>query len=229
MKIGIIGSGQVAQTLGAKLLDLGHEVMVSSRDLNAKKDLGELGTLPSANSWKEDHVGRGHKAEAGNFREAAEFGEIIFNCTAGSGSLDALSSAGEENLRGKILIDLANPLDFSNGMPPSLFVCNDDSLGEQIQREFKETKVVKTLNTVNANVMVNPSVVPGGHCIFMAGNDSESKKWVKDHLLTDWFGWKNIIDLGDITASRGMEMYLPLWLRLLNTLKTPNFNIQIAK
>jgi len=229
MKIGIIGSGQVAQTLGAKLLDLGHEVMVSSRDLNAKKDLSELGTLPSANSWKENHVSMGHKAKAGNFSEAAEFGEIIFNCTTGSGSLDALSSAGEENLRGKILIDLANPLDFSKGMPPSLFVCNDDSLGEQIQREFKETKVVKTLNTVNANVMVNPSIVSGDHCIFMAGNDSESKKWVKDHLLTDWFGWKNIIDLGDITASRGMEMYLPLWLRLLNTLKTPNFNIQIVK
>jgi len=148
--------------------------------------------------------------------------------TAGAGSLDALRSAGASALRGKVLIDIANPLDFSKGMPPTLFVSNDDSLGETIQRTFPEAKVVKALNTVNANVMVNPGRVPGDHDVFVSGNDTGAKAQVI-RLLKDEFGWKSVIDLGDITTARGTESYLHLWLRLYGALQTADFNIHVLR
>jgi predicted dinucleotide-binding enzyme len=228
MKLGIIGSGQVAQIIGVKLLELHHEVMISSRNINTEKDRGTGGKLPSAKQWANEQLTRGFKAYAGSFFEAAKFGEIIFNCSSGGASIEALISAGKENLKGKILIDIANPLDFSNGMPPTLLFSNTTSLGEKIQDTFPEVKVVKTLNTVNANIMINPGLIKTEHDIFVCGNDKKAKQWVKNELLTKWFGWKNIIDLGDISASRGTEMYLPLWLRLWNANETPNFNIHIA-
>lgn len=229
MKIGILGSGQVAQIVGAKLLELSHEVMISSRNPDAQKDRGAWGKIPSANQWKEEQIKKKHNAQAGSFRDAARFGEVLFNCTAGEGSLEALQAAGKENLKGKVLVDLANPLDFSKGMPPTLTICNTESLGERIQKAFPEVKVVKALNTVNANLMVNPTLVPGDHDLFIAGNDQKAKEWVKDTLLKQWFGWRNIIDLGDISCARGTEMYLPLWLRLWNALQTPQFNIKVVK
>ncbi len=133
-----------------------------------------------------------------------------------------------ENLVGKILVDISNPLDFSKGMPPFLSVCNTDSLGEQIQRAFPGARVVKTLNSVNSGVMVNPSLVPGDHDMFISGNDAAAKGKVAE-ILKEWFGWKSVIDLGDITGARSQEMILPLWLRLMGIYKTPNFNFKVVK
>jgi hypothetical protein len=153
---------------------------------------------------------------------------MLFNCTGGGISLAALELAGAERLAGKVLIDLANALDFSRGMPPSLSVCNTDSLGEQIQRAFPDVKVVKALNTMNCHVMVNPGLVPGEHHVFVSGNDAGARSAV-GNLLREW-GWRphQIMDLGDITAARGTEMLLPVWLRLWGALQNPNFNFHIA-
>jgi predicted dinucleotide-binding enzyme len=214
MKIGILGTGMVGQTLGSKLVQLDHEVKMGSRTESNE----------TAAHWVKQNGGR---ASQGTFADAAAFGEIVLNCTAGTASLAALKSAGPQNLRGKILIDVSNPLDFSKGMPPTLSVCNTDSLGEQIQRAFPEAKVVKTLNTINCVVMVNPLLVPGEHNVFVNGNDPQAKAKVKEILGS--FGWKSIIDLGDITAARGTEMLLPIWLRLMGLYQTPNFNFRIAK
>lgn len=215
MKLGVLGTGMVGNTIATKLVQLGHEVKMGSRTAGNEK----------AVQWAKAN---GAKASNGTFAEAAEFGEIIFNCTAGSASLEALKLAGAKNLKGKILVDISNPLDFSKGMPPTLTVCNTDSIGEQIQRAFPDAKVVKTLNTINCNVMVTPHIVPGPHDIFMSGNDAKAKAKVRE-IVTDWFGWKSVIDLGDITTARGPEMYLALWVRLMAVNQTPNFNIRIVK
>lgn len=215
MKIGILGTGIVGNTLGAKLVILGHSVKMGSRTANNQK----------AADWVKTS---GAKASQGTFADAASFGEVVFNCTPGSVSLEALKAAGEQNLRGKILVDVSNPLDFSKGFPPVLTTSNTDSVGEKIQRAFPQTKVVKTLNTVSNTIMVNPSLVPGDHDIFMSGNDAAAKNQVRE-ILTKWFGWKSVIDLGDISNARGQEMYLPLWARLFGLYKNPNFNIKIVK
>lgn len=228
-KIGIIGSGPVALALAEKLLKHGAEVMVSSRRLDEAKDKGPMGKFPSPNQWKSEQSKQGRKAFAGSFEAAAKFGEVVFNCTPGEISLKALELAGKNNLNGKILVDVGNPLDFSKGMTPTLSFCNTESLGERIQAAFRGAKVVKALNTVSAPVMVNPSILSGETDLFIAGNDAGAKKWVKETLLEKWLGWKSVIDLGDITAARGTEMYLSLWLRLYMATNTPYFNIKIVK
>jgi len=215
MKIAVLGTGMVGNAIATKLIECGHQVMMGSRHANNEK----------ASVWVSKN---GSNASQGSFHDAAHFGEIIFNCTNGAGTMEALKHAGEKNLSGKILIDVSNPLDFSKGMPPSLLVCNTDSLAEQIQRTFPSTKVVKTLNTVNCNVMVNPSLVPGDHDMMLAGNDSGAKEKVKE-ILTQWFGWKNVIDLGDITGARVMEMWVLLWVRLMGVMGHPNFNLHIEQ
>jgi predicted dinucleotide-binding enzyme len=215
MKAGILGTGMVGKTIGTKLAQLGYEVKMGSRAANNEK----------AAEWVKS---AGANASQGTFAEAAAFGDIVFNCTSGMASLDALKLATAANLNGKILVDVANPLDFSKGMPPSLSVCNTDSLGEQIQREYPSAKVVKALNTTNCAVMVNPSQVPGEHDIFICGNDAEAKAEVTK-ILKDSFGWKSVIDLGDITGARCTEMLLPIWIRLMGVYKSPNFNFKIAK
>lgn len=227
MNIGILGTGMVAQTVGGKLLGLGHSVMYGTRDVGqtlARTSPDGYGNPPFA-QWKAAHP----QAKLGTFREAALHGEILLNATSGTGSIAALQAAGASTMNGKILIDLANPLDFSKGFPPSLTICNTDSLAEQIQRAFPETRVVKTLNTMNAHVMVNPAAVPGDHTVFVSGNDATAKRQVSD-MLSGWFGWKpgNIIDLGDITTSRGTEMLLPIWVRLFAMLQNPMINFHVA-
>jgi predicted dinucleotide-binding enzyme len=201
MRIGVLGTGVVGTTIATKLRELGHHVQIGSR------------------SASDDAV---------PFADAAAHGELVFNCTAGTASVDALGAAGEENLSGKVLVDVANPLDFSQGMPPRLSVCNEDSLGEQIQRKFPEAKVVKALNTVNAAVMVDPARVPGEHDLFVCGNDEDAKTRASEILQS--FGWPadRIRDLGDITAARGTEMYLPLWLRIMGMAGSPDFNIRVV-
>jgi 8-hydroxy-5-deazaflavin:NADPH oxidoreductase len=214
MRIGILGTGVVGKTLGTKLAKLGHEVRMGSRAAGGEK----------AKAWLKEAAAR---SSEGSFADAAAHGEIVFNCTPGMVSLDALKAAGAKNLQGKVLIDVANPLDVSKGMPPTLSVCNTDSLGEQIQRAFPTAKVVKSLNTVAAAVMVEPSLIPGVHTMFVSGNDAKAKAEVIN-LLKTGFGWKEVMDLGDITGARAQEMLLPLWLRLYMKHKTPNVNIHVA-
>lgn len=210
MRLGVLGTGMVGATIGAKLVGLGHEVKMGSREVGNEK----------AAAWVE---AAGGAASEGSFADAASFGEILFNCTSGVHSLEALEAAGTENLAGKILVDITNPLDFSRGMPPSLSVCNTDSLGEQIQRAFPDAKVVKTLNTMNASVMTEPI---GGE-VFVCGDDAGAKREVT--ALLESFGWpaEHVVDLGGISASRGTEMYLPLWLSLYGALGTGQFNIAV--
>ena len=165
----------------------------------------------------------------GTFADAASFGELAIVATRWDGTENALKLAGPSNLEGKVVIDVANPLDFSQGMPPTLSVCNTDSLGEQIQRAFPRLRVVKTLNTTNALVMVNPAAVAGGdHSMFVCGDDADAKAKVKA-WLGEWFGWRDVIDLGDITTARGTEMLLPIWVRLWGALGTPMFNFKIVR
>jgi len=214
MHIGILGTGVVGQTIGARLTQLGHDVMLGSRSATNEK----------AAKWVSENAPR---ATQGTFADAAQFGEIVFNCTSGQISLEALRAAGARNLTGKTLADVSNPLDFSKGFPPTLTVCNTDSVAEQIQSAFPEAKVVKALNTMTAAVMVNPGLVPGEHDVFVSGNDAEAKAQVTDLLRA--FGWRNIIDLGDISTARGPEMVLPLWLRLMGAFKSPIMNFHVAR
>jgi predicted dinucleotide-binding enzyme len=164
----------------------------------------------------------------GAFAEAAAHGEMVVNSTAGVASLEALEMAGEDNINGKVLIDVSNALDFSRGMPPTLWVSNTDSLGERIQRRFPEAKVVKTLHTMNAYLMVDPAQLAGGdHTVFVCGDDAEAKAKVSELLRS--FGWQDVIDLGDITTARGTEMLMPIWLRLFGVLQKPVFNFKIVR
>ena len=213
MEIGVLGTGMVGQTIGSKLLQLGHQVMLGSRSE----------ANPKAITWAKEE-GTPH-ALYGTFKNAAEFGEIIFNCTLGAASLEVLKKIGAENLKGKLLIDVSNPFDYSSERI-SLTVSNTDSLGEQIQRAFPETRVVKTLNTMNCNVMVDPDKLPGRTNVFVSGNDLKAKEAVTE-ILRDWFGWKSIIDLGDITTSRGVEMYMILWVYLRRVVDAERFNIKV--
>ncbi|MCA1831142.1 MAG: NADPH-dependent F420 reductase [Actinomycetota bacterium] len=217
MRIGVLGTGMVGQTIGTKLVSVGQEVKMGSRVKGNDKAI----------AWVQS---AGTGAGEGTFADAAQFAdEIVINATAGTASIDALSAAGSEHLAGKILVDISNPLDFSAGFPPLLSVCNDDSMGEQIQNAFPDTRVVKSLNTMNAKIMVEPSLVPGSHNAFVAGNDADAKRAVIS--LLESFGWppKDIIDLGDITASRGVEMFLPLWLRLYGSFDRGSFNIAVMR
>ena len=214
MNIGVLGSGVVGQTIGSKLVQLGHDVMMGSRDE----------ANPKAVAWTKQE---GKHALFGSFADAALFGEIIFNCTYGSASLDALHQAGAGNMKGKILIDTSNPIDYSNEIW-SLTVCNTDSLGEQIQRAFPETRVVKTLNTMNCDVMVDPNKLLEKTDVFVSGNSADAKAFVIK-ILHDWFGWRSMIDLGDITTSRGVEMYVILWRNLRLATSSYRFNIKVVR
>jgi len=216
MKIAVLGTGMVGDTIGSKLVELGHLVMMGSRTKDNEK----------AKAFEARHPSKAH---AGTFADAAAFGEIIFNCTSGTGSVEALKSAGDININGKILIDLANPLDFSKGMPPSLTILNTNSLAEEIQKTFPLVKVVKALNTMWCGLMVNPNMInEGDHHTFISGNDASAKDEVRSILKS--FGWaeKNILDLGDLSTARGTEMYLPLWLRIWNATQNGAFNIKIV-
>jgi len=227
MQIGILGTGIVGQTLASALAAKGHAVMIGTRDPQATlaRDTGNAFNKTPFRDWQQANPA----VKLGTFAEAARFGEALINVTSGDGALPALHAAGADALGEKVLLDVANPLDFSKGFPPSLTVCNTDSLGEQIQRAFPRLKVVKTLNTTNAYVMVNPAQVGGGdHTMFVCGNDAEAKasatRW-----LGEWFGWRDVIDLGDITTARGTEMLLPIWVRLMGALGTPMFNFKIVR
>jgi 8-hydroxy-5-deazaflavin:NADPH oxidoreductase len=222
MKVAIIGSGIVGQTLGKKFVELGHDVILGTRDPN-KLDEAK-GWAGSLSDWL---TAVGNKATVATFAAAAAQGEIIINATHGMASLAALQTAGAENLQGKILIDVANELDFSQGMPPKSLAADATSLGEKIQAAFPNTKVVKTLNTMNCAVMVNPKqIADGNHTVFVSGNDADAKAKVTELLQS--FGWTDIFDLGDITSARGTEMMIPLWLLAFGKLGNVPYNFKIV-
>ena len=212
MRMGVLGSGMAAQAISARLAELGHDVVIGTPEADKLR------------GWQSSN----QRVLIGSFAETAAHGEMVFNATNGTESLNALSMAGDENLADKILVDVSNPLDFTNGFPPSLTVFGKDSLAEQIQRAFPMTKVVKTLNTVTARVMTHPlEVADGDHHVFISGNDVDAKEQVIDLLRS--FGWINIFDLGDLSTARGTEAYLLLWVRLYGTMNTSMINIKIIK
>ncbi|MCA4898594.1 MAG: NADPH-dependent F420 reductase [Bacteroidota bacterium] len=226
MNIAVLGTGSVGQALASKLVALGHTVKIGTRDVAASKGK----TQPDA--WGNPAIGSWLQAnpavELVTFAEAVSFSDgLIVHAMNGQAAIESLKSSNSKNLDGKILIDITNPLDFSKGMPPTLFVSNTESLAEQIQATFPTLKVVKTLNTMSNPVMVNPSLVPGNHTVFMSGNDTVAKNTVRQLLQS--FGWAdiNIMDLGDISTARGTEMILPLWLRVWGKVQTPFFNFAI--
>jgi predicted dinucleotide-binding enzyme len=226
VKIGVFGTGIVGRTPAARLAQLGHEVMIGTRDpakTRARTEPDAYGSPPFG-AWQAQNP----RVKLGSLPEAAAHGELLVNAIQGSASLDALEKAGEARLNGKILLDVSNPLDFSRGMPPTLFVKDSDSLAEQIQRDFPKLKVVKTLNTVTAPLMVDPAKLDGAdHSVFLSGNDAQAKAVAAELLRS--FGWKDIIDLGNVTTARGAEMLLGFWLRLYGAMSTPLFNVKVVR
>ena len=206
MKIGVLGTGMVGKAIASKLVALGHEVMMGSRTADNPKTLAWANTA-------------GPAGRVGTFADAAAFAELVFNCTQGTGSLAALRNAGAANLDGKVVIDVANVLTPEGP--------GRESLGEQIQKAFPHARIVKTLNTINCDLMVDPDRLPGSHTVFLSGNDSGAKKMVRD--LLESFGWKDTIDLGDISTARATEGYVPLWMSLWKQLGTLTFNINVVR
>ncbi|QSR24042.1 NADP oxidoreductase [Nocardioides aromaticivorans] len=210
MKIAVLGTGMVGRTIAGRLDELGHEVVIGTRDPEATRARDDAPTLPLA-----------------AVPDAVADAEVVVNATNGTASIAMLSLAGAELLAGKVLLDIANPLDFSNGFPPTLLVKDTDSLGEQVQRAFPDARVVKSLNTLTADLMVRPDLLPEGTSVFVSGDDASAKATVT--ALLEEFGHTDVIDLGDITTARGTEMMLPVWLRLMGALGTANFNFKIVR
>jgi 8-hydroxy-5-deazaflavin:NADPH oxidoreductase len=227
MKIAVFGTAVVGQTVGGKLAELGHQVVLGTRDVAAS--MARTGTdqfgRPPLPTWLAGQPA----VTLASYPDAAAASELIVNATNGSGSIAALTAAGPDNLGTKVVVDIANALDFSGGFPPSLFVANTDSLSERLQRAFPQVRVVKTLNTVNAYVMVDPGQLGGGdHTVFVSGDDAAAKQTVTG-LLTS-FGWTDVFDLGDLSTARGPEMYVALWVRMLPVIGGENaFNIKVVR
>jgi len=215
MRIGVLGTGMVGKAIASKLVEVGHEVCMGSRTADNA----------DATAWAAEHGGQ---ASHGTFADAAAFGEVLFNSTGGMVTLAAWEAAGEDNIGGKVLIDVSNALDFSHGMPPSLAVANTDSVGEQLQRRFPSARVVKSLNTMNSAVMVDPAAVPGYHNVFVSGDDADAKATVTD--LLGQFGWPReaVIDLGDIKSARGAEALVLFWVFLRGALGGNQFNLGVV-
>ncbi len=226
MKIAVLGTGMVGQALAGRLAELGHDVTVGTRDVSdtlSRTALDAMGNPPYS-AWAAEHT----DVKLATFADAAADAELVVNATSGGVSIGVLTAAGAQNLSGKVLLDIANPLDFSRGMPPTLLVKDTDSLGEQIQAAFPDARVVKTLNTLTAALMVNPKALADGeHSVFVSGNDPEAKQDVV--ALLESFGHSDVIDLGDISTARGSEMIVPIWLRLMGALNTPMFNFKIVR
>jgi 8-hydroxy-5-deazaflavin:NADPH oxidoreductase len=227
MKIAVLGTGVVGQTVGGKLAELGHEVTFGTRDpeeTRGRTEPGQFGN-PGFGTWLATQSSVG----LATFTEATHGADLVVNATNGQGALAALNAAGADNLAGKVLLDITNALDFSAGFPPSLFVGNTDSLAEQIQRTFPDAKVVKTLNTVNAYVMVEPrKLADGDHTIFLSGDDADAKATVTELLRS--FGWTDVLDLGDLSSARGTEAYVTLWVRMMMALgNNGQFNVKVVR
>lgn len=225
--IGILGTGAVGQTIAAKLVELGNQVMIGTRDVGktqAQKERTAMGGAPFS-EWHKQHAG----VKLGTFQDAAKFGDPVFLCLKGDAALGALSLAKAENFKGKTVIDITNPLDFSRGMPPFLVpqYSNTNSLGEEVQKALPGANVVKSLNIVNCEVMVNAKKSGGDSTMFVAGNNAGAKEETK--AILQQFGWKDIMDLGDISGARGMEMMLPVWVRIWATTQNGYIGFKIVR
>jgi 8-hydroxy-5-deazaflavin:NADPH oxidoreductase len=221
MKIAILGTGNVGQTFATKFISLGHEVMMGTRNVAETMQKEKFAEWHTSNT----------QVQLGTFAEAAAYGEIVLNALQGAATITAISSANTTDFDGKIILDVSNPLDTSKGFPPTLLegLNNINSLAEEIQKTLPNAKVVKTLSTMWCGLMVNPAMIGNGdHNAFIAGNDADAKIKVKEILAS--FGWiaSNILDLGDITKARGVEMYLPLWLSIYGATNNGAFNIKIV-
>lgn len=218
MRIAVLGTGMVGRALAARLAELGHDVTMGTRDPEQTRARGD-----EASTRLADHA----SVALASFADAAAAGDLVIHAGNGQTALEVLVQAGADNLAGKVLVDVANPLDFSAGFPPTLFVKDTDSLGEQLQRAFPEALVVKTLNTLNADLMVHPQSLGASSTVFVSGDDVGAKSVVTG-LLTS-FGHDDVVDLGGIETARGTEMWLPLWLRLMGALGTAHFNLKIVR
>lgn len=219
MKIGILGTGAVGEHLGSALIKKGHFVLMGSRKAGNERAL----------AWKKKG---GNNANEGSFEDAAIYGDLIFLALNGEHALEAINSFDRGHLDGKIVVDITNPLDFTQGMPPRVLEkYRDTSLGEAIQAALPHAYVVKTLNTVNHELMVDARLVnKGSHTLFICGNDANAKNGVK-HFLVDNFHWTpdDLLDLGDIKAARLTEAYVPLWVQIWQATGTPMFNIKVVR
>ena len=226
MRIAVLGTGVVGQTLAGRFEQLGHDVVLGTRSPDetlARTGPDAMGN-PGVGTWSAAHP----RVQVATFQEAAATADLVVNATNGEASPAVLAAAGADTLAGKVLLDVANPLDFTRGFPPSLFVQGSDSLAEQIQRAFPAARVVKSLNTMTAHLMAHPEQLGGGeHSVFVSGDDAAAKRTVTD--LLGEMGHTDVIDLGDLSTARGTEMYLPLWLRLFGALGTPMFNVKVVR
>lgn len=225
MDVAVLGTGMVGRALASRLDELGHAVTMGTRDVDATRARVAADTdteTPSA--WLERHPG----VQLASFRDATAGVDLVVAALNGERALTALEAAGEDHLAGRVLLDVSNPLDFSAGFPPTLTVCNTDSLAEQIQRRFPGARVVKSLNTVNAAVMVDPGgLADGDHTVFVSGDDDEARATVT--ALLRELGWTDVLDLGPLSTARGPEMYLALWLRLMGAVGTPRVSIRVVR
>ncbi|WP_167343096.1 NADPH-dependent F420 reductase [Nonlabens sp. SY33080] len=226
MKVAILGTGSVGQALAKKILSLDHEIFIGTRNPSNTMENTESDAFgnPPISAWLKATP----EVSLVDFKTAVEKGSnLIVFAMSGKHALDCLETVGDSLLNNRVMIDISNPLDFSNGFPPTLSVSNTDSLGEQIQAKYPKLKVVKTLNTMSNPVMVSPSELGSEHTVFMSGNDEDAKVDVAEVLKS--FGWNEnqIFDLGDITTARGTEMLLPLWLRVFAKVQTPYFNFNL--
>jgi predicted dinucleotide-binding enzyme len=209
MQIGILGTGAVGPALGKALTAAGHQVTIGTRDPERTKAREEWAHLDLPLAAYQDLNA-----------------DLFINATNGRGALPALKAVGDA-LDGKVVIDTSNALDFSQGFPPSLFVSNTDSLAEQLQRELPEARLVKMFNTMANEVMVNPHRLANDSTVFVAGNDVAARQTAAS-LAAD-LGWTDVLDLGDLTAARGLEMFLPLWVRIYGQLGRAEFNIKVVR
>jgi predicted dinucleotide-binding enzyme len=214
VRIGVLGTGAVGRTIGSRLVELGHDVVMGSRSA----------TNENAVAWAGSHAER---AAAGTFADAAAHAEqLLVNATGGVHSLAVLGSVPEGDLAGKVLLDVSNAI-VAHG-PLRLDPVLDDSVGERLQRAHRGLHVVKALNTMNCEIMVRPDLLPEPTYVFVAGDDAGAKVAVRS-LLVD-FGWpeRSVHDLGGIEAARALETYLPFWLAVMQASGTAAFNIRVV-
>ena len=225
MTIAVLGTASVGRAIAARLRELGHDVVIGTRDpaaTLARTDPDAMGRAPFA-TWHAEHA----DVALATYADAAAAADVVVNATSGGVTLEVLALAGADNLAGTVLVDVSNPLDSSSGFPPTLLVKDTDSLGEQVQRAYPEARVVKTLNTMTADLMVHPETLGASSTVFVSGDDAEAKATVTALLRS--FGHDDVVDLGGIETARGAEMWLPLWLRLWGALGTVSFNLKIVR
>lgn len=217
LDIAVLGTGPVGRAVAGRLAQLGHSVTVGTRDP------GGTATRADYAGWAAEHP----QVRLATFSDAASGADLVVNASGGDVALGILESAGTQNLAGKVLLDISNPLDGSAGFPPTLFVKDDDSLGEMIQRAHPDARVVKSLNTMNNSLMVDPQRLGEDSTVFVSGDDAEAKATVVQLLRQ--LGHGDVIDLGGIDTARGPEMWLPLWIRINLALGGNDFNIKVVR